>query len=74
MVRKILFTILKEFEKLLKRSWYLWALQRLGLRYRHETFGRRNAVEEFFSQLKREQRSFGTDSHTRVPLFQFRAG
>jgi len=27
--------------------WYLWALKRLKLKYRHETFGKRNAVESF---------------------------
>jgi len=32
-----------------REFWYLWALQRLGLKYRHETFGERNAVEGFFS-------------------------
>ncbi len=32
--------------------WYKWALKRLGLRYRHETFGERNAVEGFFSRFK----------------------
>ena len=25
--------------------WYLWALKRMGLKYKHETFGKRNAVE-----------------------------
>jgi len=32
--------------------WYKWALQRLGLKYKHETFGERNAVEGFFFRLK----------------------
>ncbi len=35
-----------------KGPWYLWPLQRLGLKYRHETFGCRNAVEGFFSKNK----------------------
>ena len=38
--------------------WYLWALQRLGLKYRHETLGERNAVERFFSLLKRRTKRF----------------
>ncbi|AEA46217.1 IS6 family transposase [Archaeoglobus veneficus] len=38
--------------------WYLWALKRLGLRYRHETFGRRNAVEGFFSRFKERTKRF----------------
>jgi len=38
--------------------WYLWALKRLGLKYRHETFGDRNAVEGFFSRLKERTNRF----------------
>ena len=32
--------------------WYRWALERLGLEYRHERFGMRNRVERFFRYLK----------------------
>jgi transposase-like protein len=32
--------------------WYRWALERLGLEYRHERFGIRNRVERFFRYLK----------------------
>jgi len=28
-----------------RAPWYPWALQRLGFKYRNETFGERNAVE-----------------------------
>ena len=38
--------------------WYKWALQRLGLKYRHETFGERNAVESFFSRFKERTKRF----------------
>jgi len=38
--------------------WYKWALKRLGLKYRHETFGERNAVEGFFSRLKERAKRF----------------
>ena len=38
--------------------WYLWALQRLGISYRHETFGSRNAVEGFFSRFKERTKRF----------------
>jgi len=38
--------------------WYKWALKRLGLKYKHETFGERNAVEGFFSLLKRRTKKF----------------
>ena len=43
--------------------WYLWALNRLGLRYEHETFGRRNSIESLFSQLKERTKRF----HNRFP-------
>ncbi len=38
--------------------WYRWALKRLELDYKHETFGERNAVEGFFSLLKRRTKRF----------------
>jgi transposase-like protein len=28
--------------------WYRWALEKLGLEYRYQTFGSRNGVERFF--------------------------
>jgi len=41
-----------------KGFWYKWALKRLGLKYRHETFGDRNVVEGFFSRLKERTKRF----------------
>ena len=41
-----------------REFWYKWALKRLGLNYRHETFGTRNAVEGFFSILKGRTKTF----------------
>jgi transposase-like protein len=38
--------------------WYRWALERLGLKYRHQTFGLRNAVERFFGYIKQRTRRF----------------
>ena len=38
--------------------WYRWALQRLGITYKHETFGSRNAVEGFFSRFKERTKRF----------------
>jgi len=38
--------------------WYPWAFQRLGLTFIHETFGNRNAVEQWFSILKRRLLAF----------------
>jgi transposase-like protein len=39
-------------------SWYRWALDRLGLRYRYQRFGLRNAIERFFGYLKQKTRRF----------------
>jgi transposase-like protein len=38
--------------------WYRWALERLGLKYRYQRFGLRNAVERFFGYLKQRTRRF----------------
>ena len=35
-----------------KGPWYRWALQRLELKYKHETFGERNAIEGWHSLFK----------------------
>jgi len=35
-----------------RSPWYRWALDRLGLEYRHERFGLRNRVKRFFRYLK----------------------
>jgi len=35
-----------------KAPWYGWVFERLGLRYKHETFGMRNKVERVFGYLK----------------------
>jgi len=31
--------------------WYKWALQRLGLGYEYQTFGERNAIEQWYSLI-----------------------
>jgi transposase-like protein len=36
--------------------WYRWALERLGLKYRYQRLGLRNAVERFFGHLKQRTR------------------
>ena len=54
--------------------WYLWALQRLRLKYRHETFDERMLLKGSFSDLKREQRGSGIDFYSEVLLTLFRAG
>lgn len=38
--------------------WYRWALKRLGLEYRHETFGERSPIEQWYSQFKARVKRF----------------
>ena len=38
--------------------WDRWALERLGLKYRYQRLGLRNAVERFFGHLKQRTRRF----------------
>ena len=38
--------------------WYKWALQRIGLRYDHQTFGERNAIEQWYSLFKTRVKRF----------------
>jgi transposase-like protein len=44
--------------------WYRWALERLGLKYQHQRFGIRNAVERFFEYLKQRTRRFHNNINT----------
>jgi len=44
--------------------WYRWALERLGLKYRYQRFGLRNAVERFFGHLKQRTRRFYNNINT----------
>jgi transposase-like protein len=44
--------------------WYRWALERLGLKYRYQRFGLRNAVEMFFGHLKQRTRRFYNNINT----------
>jgi putative transposase len=44
--------------------WYRWALERLGLKYRYQRFGLRNAVERFFGYLKQRTRRFYNNINT----------
>ncbi len=38
--------------------WYLYALKRLGLEFKHVTFGKRNAIERFYRTLKKRTKLF----------------
>ena len=44
--------------------WYRWALERLGIKYQHQRFGLRNAVERFFGYLKQRTRRFHNNINT----------
>jgi len=41
-----------------KGPWYRDALQRLGVKFRHESFGERSLVESVFSSFKQRVRIF----------------
>jgi transposase-like protein len=44
--------------------WYRWALDRLGLKYRYQRFGLRNAAERFFGYIKQRTRRFHNNINT----------
>jgi transposase-like protein len=44
--------------------WYRWALERLRLKYQHQRFGLRNAVERFFGHLKQRTGRFYNNINT----------
>ena len=38
--------------------WYRWALQRLGLEYKHQRFGERNVIEQWYNLFKSRVKNF----------------
>ncbi|MEM3124172.1 MAG: IS6 family transposase, partial [Nitrososphaerota archaeon] len=50
-----------------RAPWYGWPMKVLGLRRRVETLGRRNAIESWFSKLKRRIKQFNTSFPTYRP-------
>jgi transposase-like protein len=38
--------------------WYRWALERLGITYFQETFGKRNRIERWFREMKERTKMF----------------
>ncbi len=38
--------------------WYRWALEKLGIKYFHETFRERNMIERWFRELKDRTKKF----------------
>jgi hypothetical protein len=42
----------------LEKLFILWALERLGMTYFHETFGNRNKIERWFREMKERTKRF----------------
>ncbi len=59
-VRKVLRKCLDKPELILvdKGPWYKWVLERFGLNYKHERFGKRNSIESWFFILKHRTKRF----------------
>ncbi len=53
--------------------WYIYALRKLGLNYRHETFGLRNAIERWFFLLKHRTKKFYNCFHAKGFAGKFKA-
>jgi putative transposase len=46
--------------------WYRWALDRLGITYIHETFGKRNRIERWFREMKERAKRFYNNITTKT--------
>ena len=59
-VKKVLSKCIGKPELILvdKGPWYKWVLERFGLRYEHERFGKRNSIESWFFVLKYRTKRF----------------
>jgi transposase-like protein len=44
----------------------LWALERLGITYFHETFGNRNKIERWFRELKERTKRFHNNVNSKT--------
>jgi transposase-like protein len=44
----------------------LWALERLGITYFHETFGNRNKIERWFRELKNRTKRFHNNVNSKT--------
>ena len=53
-----------------KSPWYRWALERLGLEYRHERLGLRSRVERFFRYLNERMMVF----HHKMSVRDYKQG
>ncbi|MEM3637599.1 MAG: DDE-type integrase/transposase/recombinase [Conexivisphaerales archaeon] len=48
-----------------KGPWYPYALERLGIEYKHSTFGKRDAIERFYRTLKKRTKLFCNNINAR---------
>jgi len=71
--REILKYCEKRPEVVDRKFWYLWVLEKLGLKHEHETF-KEMLLKDSFSGLRGEQKGFGVDFHSIALSLQFRAG
>jgi putative transposase len=46
--------------------WYRWALDRLGITYIHEAFGKRNRIERWFREIKDRTKMFYNNVNTKT--------
>jgi putative transposase len=46
--------------------WYRWALDRLGITYIHETFGKRSRIERWFREMKNRTKMFYNDINAKT--------
>jgi putative transposase len=46
-------------------AWYIWALDRLGITYIHETLGKRNRIERWFREMKNRTKRFYNNINTK---------
>jgi transposase-like protein len=46
--------------------WYRWALDRLGITYFQETFGKRNRIERWFREMKERTKRFYNNMNSKT--------
>ena len=53
-----------------KGLWYPWALDGLGLKWEHATFGKRNYIERLFRTLKKRTKTFYNNINSKRGIHQ----
>jgi len=74
-MRKVLKACIGKPELILcdRGPWYGYTLRKLGLNYKHETFGQRNAIERWFFLLKHRTKKFYNYFHAKSFASKFKA-